>query len=265
MTTSPRELDETGELRGRGQPDLSLASSRIDGSFDPDAALGYLEWTMVFKNTASFQQEARARLALPPGGVVSRLTLWVNGEEREAAFAERGKVQAAYDAVVRTRRDPVLVTTNGGDIVNVQCFPVQPNGEMKIRLGVTAPMQIEMTNMSASKEAHSEAWMRLPYFIERNFRVDDNVTHSVWIESKQPLESSSNSLKPEHPSTNLFAVRGALSRVEMAKAFPGSPRRPFGAHQRSLDARSVQQDRRGHRAANRAEDFDHAYARGLRD
>src|SRR5262249_44349409 len=138
------ELAETGELRGRSQPYLSLAVSRIDGSFDPDAALGYLEWTMVFKNASATQQEARAQLGLPPGGVVSRLTLWVNGEEREAAFAERGKVQVAYDSVVRTRRDPVLVTTNGGDVINVQCFPVQPNGEMKIRLGVTAPMQIEM-------------------------------------------------------------------------------------------------------------------------
>jgi len=218
------ELDETGELRGQSQPSLSLAGSRIDGSFDPDAALGYLEWTMVFKNTATFQQEASARLGLPPGGVVSRLTLWVNGEEREAAFAERGKVQGAYDSVVRTRRDPVLVTTNGGDIVNVQCFPVQPNGEMKIRLGVTAPMQIEMTKANAgggaNSEAQSEAWMRLPYFIDRNFRVDDNVTHSVWIESKRPLESSSSSLKPEHPSADLFAVRGALARSEMAKAFP---------------------------------------------
>jgi Vault protein inter-alpha-trypsin domain len=213
------ELDETGELRGNSQRDLSLDVSRIDGSFDPDAALGYLEWTMVFKNTSTFQQEASAQLALPPGGVVSRLTLWVNGEEREAAFAERGKVQAAYDSVVRTRRDPVLVTTNGGDIINVQCFPVQPNGEMKIRLGVTAPMQIEMTNPNSSG-AQSVAWMQLPYFIDRNFRVDKHVTHSVWMESKQPLESSSASLKPEHPSANLFAVRGALPHIELAKAFP---------------------------------------------
>ncbi len=217
-------LDETGELVWGSQPNLSLASSRIDGSFDPDAALGYLEWTMVFKNTAAFQQEARAQLALPPGGVVSRLTLWVNGEEREAAFAESGKVQAAYNAVVNTRRDPVLVTTNGGDVVNVQCFPVQPNGEMKIRLGVTAPMQIEMMNVAANgdsqSEASSEAWMRLPYFIDRNFRVDSNVHHAVWIESKQPLESSSQNLKPEHPATSLFAVRGSLPHAELAKAFP---------------------------------------------
>lgn len=219
-----RELDETGELTGWSQPQLSLANSRIDGSLDADAALGYLEWTMVFKNTAAFQQEAVSRIALPPGGVVSRLTLWVNGEEREAAFAEKGKVRAAYDAVLNTRRDPVLVTTDGGDIINVRCFPVQPDGEMKIRIGVTAPMQIEMSRAAISSEARSEtrseAWMRLPHFIERNFRVDDAVTHSVWFESKQPLESSSQNLKPEHPSANLFAVRGALRHAEMAKAFP---------------------------------------------
>ncbi len=90
------ELDETGELRGRSQPDLSLAGSRIDGSFDPDAALGYLEWTMVFKNTSTFQQEASARLALPPGGVVSRLTLWVNGEERFARGALRRRLSRPH-------------------------------------------------------------------------------------------------------------------------------------------------------------------------
>src|SRR5262245_51567038 len=169
---------------------------------------------MVFKNTSPMQLEARAQLALPPGGVVSRLTLWINGEEREAAFAERGKVQAAYDQVVRVRRDPVLVTTDGGDLVNVQCFPVQPNGEMKIRLGVTAPMQIEALKDDANagaqseirSEARSEAWMRLPHVIDRNFQVGNDLTHSVWIESKRPLESSSQALKPEHPAANLFAV-----------------------------------------------------------
>ncbi|MEK7831691.1 MAG: VIT domain-containing protein, partial [Acidobacteriota bacterium] len=122
---------------------LALSGSRIDGSIDADAALGYFEWTMVFKNETAAQQEARAQIQLPPGAVVSRLTLWVNGEPREAAFASRGKVQAAYQAVVSARRDPVLVTSSGDDRVLVQCFPVPPNGEMKIRFGVTAPVTLE--------------------------------------------------------------------------------------------------------------------------
>ncbi|MGH9838301.1 MAG: VIT domain-containing protein [Blastocatellia bacterium] len=219
--TNKLDPDQTGEItpsQGRAEwmtENLALASSQMDGSLDPDAALGYLEWTMVFRNTAGVQQEAVSQIQLPPGGVVSRLTLWVNGEEREAAFAGKGKVQAAYDAVVRTRRDPVLVQSLGEDRISVRCFPVQPNDEMKIRIGVTAPMQFEQGN---------EVWMRLPHFVERNFIVKSDIAHAVWFESKQPLQSSSPSLKPEHPADhlaeNLFAVRGSLKHVELAKEFP---------------------------------------------
>ena len=86
----------------------------MDGLLDPDAAWSYVESTMEFKNVSERPQEARAELALPPGGFVSRLTLWVNGEEREAAFAGSSQVREAYKQVaVIQRRDPVLVTSCG--------------------------------------------------------------------------------------------------------------------------------------------------------
>ncbi|MFN0111853.1 MAG: VIT domain-containing protein [Blastocatellia bacterium] len=184
---------------------LSLSSSRIDGLIDADAALGYFEWTMIFQNNSTAQQEARAQIQLPPGGVVSRLTLWVNGEPREAAFASRGKVEAAYQAVVSARRDPVLVTSSGDDRVLVQCFPVLPNGEMKIRFGVTAPVTLE---------SKARGWLRLPTIIERNFGVE-GLNHAVWFESKSELLSPSGALMAERPEQRLFAVRGALTDNEL--------------------------------------------------
>lgn len=159
---------------------LALASSRFDGSLDAKAALGYLEWTLVMKNDAPMMQEARAQVALPPGAVVSRLTLWVNGEEREAAFAARGQVAAAYRSVVEKRRDPVLVTTAGADRISVQMFPVPPNGEMKVRIGMTVPLELDHLR---------QASMQLPYFHERNFEVAEAFRHSAWFESKSPLSS----------------------------------------------------------------------------
>src|SRR5262249_980861 len=83
-----------GRLRG-----LSLVSSRIDGSVAGDDAVAYLEWTLEFRNSAAVDREARLELALPPGGVVSRATLWINGEEREAAYGARNEVRAAYQRV----------------------------------------------------------------------------------------------------------------------------------------------------------------------
>ena len=116
--------------------DLDLAESRFDGHVDGLSQIGYGEWTMVFKNAAAQAKEARCQVRLPRGGRVSRLTLWVNGEPREAAFSSVEKVKAAYKEIaVVQRRDPVLVTVAGPDTVMVQCFPVPAHGEMKIRFG----------------------------------------------------------------------------------------------------------------------------------
>jgi hypothetical protein len=186
---------------------LKLFSSRIDGSVDPDAALSYFEWTMVFQNQDTiFDREARAKIQLPPGSVVSRLTLWVNGEEREAAFAGRGKVKAAYKKVVQRLQDPVLVTTAGPDRILVQCFPVPRNrGEMKIRIGITAPMELE---------SWESAQLKLPSFVEHNFSIPEETQHSIWIESKRGLESNSQSLAQDGLKPDLFRIKGMMPNKE---------------------------------------------------
>jgi hypothetical protein len=172
--------DQGGVNVGAKLKGLSLASSKLDGSVDADGGVGYMQWTLVFKNESAVQREARAQVQLPPGGVVSRLTLWVNGEEREAAFGGRSQVRNAYQQVaIRQQRDPVLVTTAGRDRIQVQCFPVPPGNEMKIRIGITVPLIFESV---------TDARLLMPYFANRNFRIADDVKHSVWIESKQHLE-----------------------------------------------------------------------------
>ncbi len=197
-----------GEAVGGRVRDLWLASSRLDGSVSADAALGYLEWTMVFKNSSPIQREARAQIALPPGAVVSRVTLWIDGEEREAAFAGRRQVRAAYQAVVSQRRDPVLVTSAGPDRISMQLFPVPPSGEMKVRIGMTLPLGL--TNSR-------EGIVRLPYFHERNFEVREDLRHGVWIESKSKLRSA---LAPEGGGANprLFRAEAADARLSSRDA-----------------------------------------------
>lgn len=192
-----------GKIRG-----LSLTHSRMDGSIDSDAALSYTEWTLIFKNATRRQQEARALVALPPSGVVSRLTLWIDGEEREAAFAKRLKVKQAYQAVVSQRRDPVLITTKGPDRILVQCFPVQPGKEMKIRFGITAPLYLN---------SRDKAFMLLPHFIEHNFKIPDPSKHHLWLESKNPIQTINKGLITENPQKDLYAVRGEISNQQLVE------------------------------------------------
>lgn len=192
-----------GRVRG-----LRLASSRLDGSIDTVAALAYTEWTLEFENLSPSAQEARAQIALPPGGVVSRLTLWVNGVEREAVFASRGHVAEAYrEIAIRQRRDPVLVRTSGPDRILVQCFPVPIGGErMKIRLGITAPLELD---------SPSRGGLGAPSFVERNFDVPAEEIHAVWWESHAPIRSANEALRTEHPEDDVYAVRGSLRDADL--------------------------------------------------
>jgi Vault protein inter-alpha-trypsin domain len=169
-----------GERVADKVPGLTLEGSRLDTKVEPVGLTSYTEWTLVFKNIAVNASEARAQIELPPDGVVSRLTLWINGEPQEAAFGGRSQVRAAYQEVaVVQRRDPVLVTTSGPDRVLMQCFPVPPNGgEMKVRLGITAPLRIR---------ADDRAAMRWPTFVETNFEPGGALRHSAWVESPSPL------------------------------------------------------------------------------
>jgi Vault protein inter-alpha-trypsin domain len=197
-----------GRLKG-----LHMVSSRIDGSISGDDAVAYLEWTVEFRNTEPTDREARLQLALPPGGVVSRATLWVNGEEREAAYGGRGAVRAAYERVaVQQRRDPLLVTSKGADRVLAQAFPVpRDGGTIKFKLGVTAPMELI---------DESKARLTLPALVDRNFSFAADTSHSVWIEGKQALAASVPRLVANRVDDRLFRLSGAVNDRDLSRLRP---------------------------------------------
>ena len=153
-----------GDKIGHELEGLSLKDSAYETKVSAKSGLAYAEWTLVFANALNWNdQEARCRIDLPKGAVVSRATLWIGGEEREAAFGTKGQVRQAYESVVRRNRDPLLVTTSGPDQVQVQCFPVPREGEMKIRLGITLPLDL-------ADDAKSVR-VPVPVLSDRNFSV----------------------------------------------------------------------------------------------
>lgn len=206
--------DQGGDQVGGRLKGLTLLSSRLDANVNADAATGYCEWILEFKNDSRRQHEARAQVLLPPGGVVSRLTLWINGEEREAAFGGRSQVRQAYQEVaIRQRRDPVLVTTAGPDRVLLQCFPVPPNGGiMKVRVGITAPLRLERLESGE---------FRWPSFIERNFTIPPGSAHSVWLEATGARQLTADGLASDEPRPGVRAIHGSLPDVRLAGGTAG--------------------------------------------
>lgn len=174
-----------GDVVGAPIEGLSLVDSSFTGTVHADALTAYVEWILEFDNQTVDQQEARCRIALPDGGVVSRVTLWINGKECEAAYGSTVKVREAYQSVaVVQRRDPVLVTASGPGAVMLQCFPVPSLGRMQTKIGVTIPLRL-------STEANAR--FSLPYIIERNFSAGDGKAgglHRLALDAGLPLNPS---------------------------------------------------------------------------
>ncbi|MDF1801085.1 MAG: VIT domain-containing protein [Planctomycetota bacterium] len=192
---------------------LDLVESRIDVQIEAEAALFYLEWELEFGNDSDTPQEARAQVQLPPGSYVSRLTLWVNGEEREAAFDETGKVRQAYQEVaVVQRRDPVLVTHSGTDQVLVQCFPVPAQGKLRTRIGITAPLLLAPVDESLGG---AEGTLCLPRFLERNFGLAPALEHEIWLQGRGDYLALPGGLVAADPGSGQLLARGSLPAAEL--------------------------------------------------
>lgn len=205
------DWDQATSTVGGRVPGLSLASSELKGSVDGDAALAYLEWTMSFETTAEGQSEARTQVLLPPGAVVSRVTLFIDGQEREAAFASTDKVVEAYNKVVRARRDPLLVTMRGPDRLQVQCFPVVKSTPMKIKLGFTVPL--------LPRDEARYAALLLPSFAERNFHIPEDFRHVVRVESRRPLTTAAGgSVEQRHDGVSEWLGSLADESLQPPKA-----------------------------------------------
>ena len=190
---------------------LALQASRLEADIHTSAAVGYAEWTMTFRNDAQLQHEAWGLVELPAGGVVSRVTLWVNGEEREAAFAGTGQVTAAYQAVTARRQDPLLVTSAGDGRITFRCFPIQPSGgTMKIRLGITFPLQPSLDGKLD--------WA-LPRLAGRNFDLTRDLKPTAWIHSTgNDIRSDHKKLQSDGPGilSGILSPQFVLERTILA-------------------------------------------------
>jgi hypothetical protein len=162
-------------------PGLALVTSQLSGNIDAASYSSSVDWTMTFKSANASADEARCEIGLPKNAVVSRATLWINGEPREAAFASTTSVKDAYQAVVRQQRDPLLVTMPTSDHVLVQCFPISANtGEMKIRIGFKVPLETvngESCSLELPKLLSSN--FDLPKRQRANFFSHDMVARSI--------------------------------------------------------------------------------------
>ncbi|KOY85222.1 hypothetical protein AD998_02800 [bacterium 336/3] len=113
----------------------------------PEYRLAYTEKTFQIENRLednfrSSTEEALYTFYLPEGGVVTSLSLWINGKEEKGYLTSKSKADSAYKAIVGVEvRDPALVHWQEGNSVTVRVFPCTPEQKRQFKIGVTAPLK----------------------------------------------------------------------------------------------------------------------------
>jgi hypothetical protein len=186
-------------------PELSLVRSGMDGAVNPDSLSSTINWTFVFKNTAYEDKEARAELSLPPGAVVSNVTVWEDGQAINASFAASGRAPTAGGWTNIGHTTPAVVSDLGRGRTLLHCFPVKAQAELKVRLTMIMPLKLDLA---------SEATLALPRFIDTNFSV--NGEHQIRLRSPERLSLKLDGLKETLSPTKEKILSGRLKDEELS-------------------------------------------------
>ena len=140
----------------------------------PDYRLAYTQMKIEIQNQSylSTPKEAVYVFQLPEGGVMTSLSLWINGKEEPARITTKQKADSAYKNIVGVQqRDPAIATWMEGNQIMVKIFPCTKDENRVFKVGFSTPLTFENENM-----------------IYKSFHISgpglDDVNHytKVWIE-----------------------------------------------------------------------------------
>jgi XrtN system VIT domain protein len=120
----------------------------------PDLRLAYTEKTITVRNTEETnswqrQEEAIYTFHLPPGSVVTSLSLWIDGKEEKGILTSVKKADSAYKQIVGVEsRDPSVVHWQEGNTVSVRVFPVLSGSHRFFKIGITSPLRLHENTLT---------------------------------------------------------------------------------------------------------------------
>jgi len=146
----------------------------------PEQRIAYTEKTITVKNSGETnrwwnKEEAIYTFHLPEGGVVTSLSLWIDGKEQKGALTTRHKADSAYRQIVGVENhDPSLVKWQEGNTVTVRVFPVLQHESRVFKIGITAPLTLagkrlvyeniwfEGPGLEGATETRQVDWVKIP-------------------------------------------------------------------------------------------------------
>lgn len=190
----------------------SLITTDIDShvQIHPELRVSYTETTLSVYNENSSSgrpligfgsafaspEEAIYTITVPEGSICTKLSLWIDGEERPARLTFKSKARNAYQTIVgRERRDPSYVEWLDGNRLRLKVFPVDPENYRMVRIGIVSPLKSENGKL---------VYERIRFEGPVSDYADQKVNVDLFTKAQIELDSSGISLKEKTVSDSQF-------------------------------------------------------------
>jgi len=117
---------------------LRLVALGADGVLEPP--LAFTELHLTFDNPRDEVIEGRFRIALPPGAVLSRFAMAIDGRWQEGEVVERQRARRAYEDFLHRRQDPALLEQEAGNEFSARVFPIPARGRKELIVSYSQPL-----------------------------------------------------------------------------------------------------------------------------
>ncbi|WP_235595706.1 XrtN system VIT domain-containing protein [Leptospira weilii] len=215
----------------------SLITTDIDSHIQihPELRVSYTETTLSIYNENSSShswiglgswtsppEEAIYTITVPPGSICTKLSLWINGEERPARLTFRTTARNAYKQIVgMERRDPSYVEWLDGNRLRLRVFPVTPENYRMVRIGIVSPLKAGNATVKGKETLSYER-------IRFEGPVSDFADQTVNVDlfSKAPIELSISGISLKEKVVSDSQVRqwtGSAGFKDWFFSFPATP------------------------------------------
>ena len=113
---------------------MTFSGYRVEGTVEDQ--LANLAFDITFHNPTPRRLEGVLLVPIPADTVLSAFSMTVNGKKMNAELLESDKASTIYQDIVSRLRDPALLELVGERLFRARVFPIEPNGDVSVHLGL---------------------------------------------------------------------------------------------------------------------------------
>ncbi len=114
---------------------VTLTGYRVEGTVEGQAA--NLTFHITFHNPTPRRLEGVLMIPIPADAVLSNFSMTVGGKETKGELLDAERAAQVYQSIVERQRDPGLLELVGERLLRARVFPIEPNGDITVRLVMT--------------------------------------------------------------------------------------------------------------------------------